>query len=65
MASGTVLLDPDQILVLAGTHRKDFLRYKRRIAALADELGEMLGQESMFILAFQKSDSFLVFMDLP
>lgn len=40
MASGTGLLDPDQILVLAGTHRKDFLRYERRIAALADEVGD-------------------------
>ncbi|MBI4678743.1 MAG: hypothetical protein HY748_14280 [Elusimicrobia bacterium] len=56
---GTVLVDPDQTLVVSGTTRREFLRRRKEVERLALRVGEMLNQESVAVIAFA-SDSFLL-----
>jgi len=62
LLDGTVLVDPNQSLVVSGTTRTEFLRRRKEIERLALRLGEMCGQQSVAVLAFA-SDSFLLIQD--
>lgn len=59
LLDGTVLVDPDQTLVVSGTTRSGFLRRRKEVGQLALQVGEMLNQESVAVIAFA-SDSFLL-----
>lgn len=63
LLDGTVLVDPKQTLVISGTTRGEFLKWRKEIEQLALEVGERLDQESVAVLAFA-SDSFLLIRDL-
>lgn len=62
LSDGTVLVDSNQTLVLSGTTRREFLRQRKEVEQLALQVGEMLNQESVAVLAFA-SDSFLLIRD--
>ncbi len=64
LEDGTVVLDPDQIVVVSGTTRACFRRHRPDIAKLAERVGQLLRQESIAVLAFATSDSLLVFPKL-
>jgi hypothetical protein len=59
MLDGTVLVDHEQTLVLTGTTRKEFLSKKAAIEKVAVEVGKMLDQEAVAVLAYD-SDSYIV-----
>lgn len=59
MIDGTILVDHNQTLVLTGTTRKEFLSRKAAVEKVAVEVGKMLNQEAVAVLAYD-SDSFIV-----
>ncbi|MBI4738808.1 hypothetical protein HY772_04565 [Candidatus Woesearchaeota archaeon] len=62
LTDGTVLVDHNQTLVVSGTTRGEFLRWRKEVEHLALQVGEKLDQESVAVLAFA-SDSFLLIRD--
>lgn len=62
MLDGSVLFDHDQTLVVSGTTRKEFRKRRKEMERVAAQVGKMLGQESVAVIAFP-SDSFIVFLE--
>ncbi|MBI2221715.1 MAG: hypothetical protein HYU53_10975 [Acidobacteria bacterium] len=57
---GQLLYEKDQVVVMSACDsRKEFLRYRRRIEAFAEQMRRDLRQYAVFVLACP-SDSFLV-----
>lgn len=60
---GTVVFDRGQWVVQAGcSSRGRYLRHRRQIEEFAEELGRALDQESMFVLAYPRGDSVILFL---
>ena len=62
MLDGTVLVDHGQTLVMTGTTRKKFLGKKAEVEKIAVDIGKMLDQEGVAVLAYD-SDSFIVILE--
>ena len=60
MHDGRVLLDKGQTVVLSMTTKARFLKFRARVEELVDRVGDLLKQEAMAVIAFRRSDGFLV-----
>lgn len=62
LLDGTTVIDVDQTVVVAGTTRTEYLKLKAGVAMVAEKVGKLLEQESVVVLAYSRSDGFILFL---
>jgi len=63
---GTVVFDQDQWIVQSGcSGREAYLEHREKIETFAEEMGDALKQEAVFVLACSLGESALLFLDDP
>jgi hypothetical protein len=61
---GTVVFDRGQWVVQAGCpSRKEYLTHRGRVEGFAEEMGQALDQEAVFVLAYARGDSVVLFLE--
>ncbi len=56
-------VDRGQTVVVSMTTREAFLKHRERVAGIVSEVGDLLDQEGMAVIAYSSADGFLLLPD--
>ncbi len=58
-----VAVDKNQTVVMAMTTRKQFQKFRRQIEQVVEEVGDLLEQEGMAVIAYPTAEGFLLLLE--